>query len=60
MPQPPAPEPRAAGAFIAVAVIAGAIVGFVLHQPSAGVLAGAALGIAVAVAQWLADRRRLR
>ena len=52
------PEPRAAGAFIALAVIGGAIIGVALHQPSAGVVGGAAVGIAIAVVQWLGDRRR--
>jgi hypothetical protein len=52
------PEPRAAGAFIAFAVIGGALLGVILHQPSAGVVGGAALGVAVAIAFWLRDRRR--
>jgi hypothetical protein len=58
MPISSGPEPRAAGAFIAFAVIAGALTGVILHQPSAGVVGGGALGIAVAVAFWLRDRRR--
>lgn len=51
------PEPRAAGAFIALAVVGGAILGALLGQPSAGVVAGAGVGIAVALLLWLADRR---
>jgi hypothetical protein len=58
MPEPSNPQPRAAGAFIALAVLAGALIGFLLHQPSAGVVGGAALGIAVAIAFWFADHRR--
>lgn len=54
----PDPQPRAAGALIALTVIGGAVLGFMLHEPSAGVVGGAALGIAIAVAFWLADRRR--
>ena len=55
---PHPPQPRAAGAFIALSVIAGALVGMVLGQPSAGVVGGAAVGIGVALILWLADRRR--
>ncbi|WP_203234602.1 hypothetical protein [Sphingomonas solaris] len=58
MAQTPPPEPRAAGAFIALAVILGAIAGMVLHEPSAGILIGAAVGGAIALALWLKDRRR--
>lgn len=58
MPEHTDPQPRAAGAFIALAVIGGALLGFLLHEPSAGVVGGAALGIAVALAFWFVDRRR--
>lgn len=57
-PSPTPPEPRAAGALIAVSVIVGALVGVVTGQPSAGVIVGAGAGIAMAVAQWLIDRKR--
>ena len=52
------PAPRASGFFIAVAVVAGAVIGARLGQPSIGVLAGAAAGTALALALWLLDRRR--
>jgi len=55
MTQPPAS--RAAGFFIAAAVIIGAIVGTAAGQPSIGVLAGAAIGILIALVLWLQDRR---
>ena len=42
------PASRAAGFFIATALIIGAIVGTALGQPSMGVVGGAAIGIAVA------------
>lgn len=58
MTRTPPPEPRAAGAFIALAVIAGATAGMVLHEPSAGILIGGAVGGLVALALWLRDRRR--
>lgn len=57
-PSPTPPEPRAAGVFIAASVIIGALVGVVTGQPSAGVVVGAGAGIAVAVAQWLIDRKQ--
>ena len=52
------PAPRAAGCFIAGAVIAGALLGVYLGQPSIGVIAGAGSGIALALVLWLFDRRR--
>ena len=52
------PEPRGAGAAIALLTISGAIAGAVLGQPSVGLLAGVALGVLVAVGLWLGDRRR--
>ena len=53
-----APEPRAAGFFIAVAVIAGAIVGGRFGEPTIGLLTGAGIGLAVAALLWLGDHRR--
>ena len=58
VPRSSTPQPRAAGAFIALCVIAGAVVGVILGQPSAGVVGGAVLGVAIAIVQWLGDRRR--
>ncbi len=58
MPQTTPSEPRAGGAFIALTVVAGAVIGVAFRQPSAGVVGGAAIGIAIAVCLWLADRRR--
>lgn len=52
------PGPQAGGFLIAVAVMAGTIVGGLLGQPSIGLLAGLALGSAAAVALWLVDRRK--
>ena len=52
------PAPRAAGAFIALGLLAGTLVGVFLHQPSLGLLTGFALGTAIAIALWLIDRRR--
>jgi uncharacterized membrane protein len=52
------PAPRASGFFIAAAVVIGAVVGARMGQPSIGVLAGAGVGILLAVVLWLVDRRR--
>lgn len=58
MPPVSSRNPRAGGAIIAIAVMAGAAIGGVLHQPSIGILAGIGIGILTAVAIWLIDRRR--
>jgi hypothetical protein len=51
------PSPRAAGAIIAFAVIAGAIIGTIQGQPTIGVLAGFGLSVLFALLLWLRDRR---
>ncbi|WBO22173.1 hypothetical protein [Sphingomonas abietis] len=53
------PGPQAGGVLIAVAVMAGTILGGLMNQPSLGLLAGLAIGVAAAVALWLADRRKI-
>lgn len=52
-------EPTAAGAIIALTTIAGAIVGAAAHQVTLGLLGGVAAGTGVAIALWLAERRRI-
>lgn len=59
MATPPARPTRAAGVFLAIGSIAGAIVGARMGQPSAGLLIGFGAGVAVCVALWLYDRSRL-
>jgi hypothetical protein len=49
---------RAGGSILAAAIIAGVIAGIILGQPSIGFLAGAAIGILIALLLWLRDRRR--
>lgn len=49
--------PRAAGALIALAVIAGALIGTLTGQPSLGTIIGFAAGVAIALAMWALDRR---
>lgn len=51
------PSSRAGGFLIAVAVLAGAIIGVIAGQPSLGTLIGAAVGCLIAVLLWLRDRR---
>ncbi len=50
--------PTGAGAIIAFLILAGAIGGGMLGQPSAGLLAGAGIGILIAVILWLRERGR--
>ena len=38
-------------------ILAGAIAGILLGEPSAGLIAGAALGTLIALALWWRDRR---
>lgn len=47
---------RAGGAIIAISIIAGAVAGIVAGEPSVGFLAGAGLGLTVAILLWLRDR----
>ena len=56
----PAPNlnPRAGGCFLTICIIAGAFVGLAIQNPMKGVLIGTGVGIVLAVALWLADRRR--
>lgn len=53
------PNPSAAGAPLALSIIAGTIIGALLHQPSLGLVIGTAVGTLIAIAVWLGDRRRL-
>jgi hypothetical protein len=54
----PTRTPRAGGALIALFTIGGAAAGLAFQQPSIGLLAGIAVGVAAAAAVWLLDRRR--
>ena len=51
-------NPRAGGSLLALSVILGAFAGTLLRQPSIGVVAGTAIGIAICLAVWLADIRQ--
>ena len=54
----PSPSPNAGGFLIAAAVVIGALIGTLLGQPTIGVLAGTATGVAAALIVWLRDRAR--
>lgn len=56
--EPMVKNPRAGGSLLALSVIAGTFAGALLKQPSMGVVAGTAIGIAICLAVWLADSRR--
>ena len=43
---------------LAIAIIAGAVAGVIVGQPSIGVLAGTGAGILFATLFWLGERRR--
>lgn len=49
-------EPTGMGALIALLIMAGAIIGGIMGQPSLGLLVGLAIGIAAALAMWLRER----
>jgi len=49
-------NPIAAGAPLALIIIAGAIVGSIYGQPTIGILGGVAVGAVIAIGVWLKDR----
>ena len=55
---PPPPTPRGGGCLIAAGLILGPVVGLMLGQVSAGLVAGGVLGVIAAIVMTLADRRR--
>ena len=50
--------PRAGGALLALAILAGVAIGLYARQPSIGFLAGAGIGLLLLLLMWLKDRRR--
>ncbi len=50
--------PVAGGFLLCLCLLAGALIGVFLGQPSIGFLAGAGIGLALLVALWLFERRR--
>ncbi|HEX8125683.1 MAG TPA: hypothetical protein VF548_08890 [Allosphingosinicella sp.] len=49
---------QAAGFILAMSILAGALGGAIVGQPSIGFLAGLAAGVAIALLFWLNERRR--
>ncbi|WP_181008302.1 hypothetical protein [Sphingomonas montanisoli] len=49
---------RAAGAILALTIVAGAFIGGRMHQPTIGIIVGTAIGAAITIGLWLYDRRR--
>jgi hypothetical protein len=51
-------SPIAGGCFLMGAILIGFVGGIATGNPMRGVLIGTAVGIAIAVALWLTDRRK--
>lgn len=49
---------QSGGSLLAIAIILGAIGGYILGQPSIGILIGITVGIAALILVWLKDRKR--
>ena len=51
---------RAGGCFLTIFILLGFLYGLSIRNPLKGVLIGLGIGIVLAVATWLIDRRRNR
>jgi hypothetical protein len=49
---------QAAGFILAISILAGAVGGAIVGQPSIGFLAGLGTGVMIALLFWLIERRR--
>jgi uncharacterized membrane protein len=49
---------QAAGSVLAISIIAGAVAGVIVGQPSIGFLVGLAAGLLLTILFWLNERRR--
>ena len=49
---------RAGGCFLTATILLGFLGGVAMREPLKGALIGTAIGIVIAVAIWLVDRRR--
>jgi LytS/YehU family sensor histidine kinase len=49
---------QAAGSVLAISIIAGAVAGVIVGQPSIGFLVGLAAGLLLLLLFWLNERRR--
>ena len=52
--------PLAGGFLLSISLLAGALIGVFMGQPSIGFLVGAGIGLTIAVIIWLLDGRRRR
>jgi uncharacterized membrane protein (UPF0136 family) len=52
------PAPRAAGALLALSIIAGALIGVLCGESTIGILAGTAIGLVIAISFWWRERPR--
>jgi hypothetical protein len=52
------PKPLAGGCLLTICILAGFPIGLAIGNPMKGILIGTGVGIAVALAWWLIDRRR--
>ena len=50
--------PLAGGFLLCLSLLAGALIGVFLGQPSIGFLIGVGIGLALVILIWLLDRRR--
>ena len=50
--------PRAGGCFLVAAILLGFVAGLATRDAMRGVVIGTAVGIVIALAVWLLDRRR--
>lgn len=58
MAKPSSRAPLAGGFLLSMSLIAGALVGVVVGEPSMGLVGGFIVGLALLVAVWAIDRRR--
>ena len=53
-----APTTKAGGCFLTLCIVAGCAAGIAIGNPMKGILIGTGIGILLAIALWLIDRRR--
>lgn len=58
-PRPTPRDPMSAGGPLALAILAGVIIGAILGQPTIGFFGGLAIGLAILIAVWLRDTGRI-